>query len=396
MSQSIERPNYYEGQILGANDLSSAVDYSRGKWERHDRYLHSWGIVTGLELELLVIDKSTKRVIVKPGSAIDGHGREIVLSSEFTLEESKFIQFIGEPDDKVLYPVFIQSVYKEQAANTQLTGSCNVNASTRISEDFEITFGRKGEEQNLDEQATIEVGDSPGSIGSSVWKILLGFVKWQKKKEGKNPISAGFSDFSTEADGIQRYYAGVYADNVIARGGKLSLQTSSKVVVGTPMVILDEKDGGQFKFGLYKGGNELNELFSVDDKGNLTVPGRLEGALSTGVTLVESGVASDGMRVPLPAGITQEQVDDNKVTLHISVSPRYDPGMAPISSNNVDIVWVMIPHKCIVDENRKISCSMRWLKTDVNQAPNGLITEIQNHPGVCDYTITASVAAGDN
>ena len=45
-----ERPAFFEGQILAAADLTSAVDYGRAQAARHDRYLHAWGIAEGLEL----------------------------------------------------------------------------------------------------------------------------------------------------------------------------------------------------------------------------------------------------------------------------------------------------------------------------------------------------------
>ena len=45
-----ERPAFFEGQILAAADLTSAVDYGRAEVARHERYLHDWGIAEGLEL----------------------------------------------------------------------------------------------------------------------------------------------------------------------------------------------------------------------------------------------------------------------------------------------------------------------------------------------------------
>ena len=47
----IERPFFFEGQILGAADLQAAVDHAAGQMARHERYLHLWGIATGLTLE---------------------------------------------------------------------------------------------------------------------------------------------------------------------------------------------------------------------------------------------------------------------------------------------------------------------------------------------------------
>ncbi len=51
MANRIERPVFYEGQILGASDLEAVGDYSRNQQARHNRYLHTWGIAKGLTLD---------------------------------------------------------------------------------------------------------------------------------------------------------------------------------------------------------------------------------------------------------------------------------------------------------------------------------------------------------
>jgi hypothetical protein len=56
MSDRVARPSFYEGQVLRAADLALGLDYARGQAARHDRYLHTPGIATGLELG---VDKST-------------------------------------------------------------------------------------------------------------------------------------------------------------------------------------------------------------------------------------------------------------------------------------------------------------------------------------------------
>ena len=48
MAAIIERPTFYEGQILAGADLNAAVDHARGQLARHERYLHLWGVAEGL------------------------------------------------------------------------------------------------------------------------------------------------------------------------------------------------------------------------------------------------------------------------------------------------------------------------------------------------------------
>ena len=52
MRAAVTRPIFFEGQRLAATDLDEVVDYGRAKRERHDRYVHRWGIVTGLDLTI--------------------------------------------------------------------------------------------------------------------------------------------------------------------------------------------------------------------------------------------------------------------------------------------------------------------------------------------------------
>jgi hypothetical protein len=77
----IKRPNYYEGQYLGAQDLVAAQEYQRQQDQRHRLAAHTWGIAVGLELEERPQSGSSDAVDVylRPGYAVDGFGRAIVV-----------------------------------------------------------------------------------------------------------------------------------------------------------------------------------------------------------------------------------------------------------------------------------------------------------------------------
>jgi hypothetical protein len=78
VSNRVERPVFFENQILGAVDLTATVDHSRGQQSRHERYLHLWGIAQGLELISEDKDengKKFKKITLAAGIAIDGTGR---------------------------------------------------------------------------------------------------------------------------------------------------------------------------------------------------------------------------------------------------------------------------------------------------------------------------------
>ena len=73
--QQLERPRFFTGQLLTADDLQQEQDYFQGKNRLHNRFLHGWGIVDGLSI---TVDQGTA-VVVSPGFALDCAGNELVL-----------------------------------------------------------------------------------------------------------------------------------------------------------------------------------------------------------------------------------------------------------------------------------------------------------------------------
>lgn len=72
----IKRLNYYNSQFLKENDFNDEQLYYNQMRRFHNRALHTWGIVQGLEVTRVA---DTARVTVSPGIAIDRLGQEIVL-----------------------------------------------------------------------------------------------------------------------------------------------------------------------------------------------------------------------------------------------------------------------------------------------------------------------------
>jgi len=76
----ITRPNYYQGQFLGAQDFNDELAYHRDMRRRHNLGPHTWGIVVGLELVEKPKESGTGvDVFLQPGMAVDGYGREIIV-----------------------------------------------------------------------------------------------------------------------------------------------------------------------------------------------------------------------------------------------------------------------------------------------------------------------------
>ncbi|MGK7899312.1 MAG: hypothetical protein AB4372_38275 [Xenococcus sp. (in: cyanobacteria)] len=80
----IQRPNYFTSQFLVEADFNEEQTYHRDMRLRHNRSLHEWGVVEGLE----VSSEGDKEIKVTKGMAIDEKGREIVILPDSSLLET--------------------------------------------------------------------------------------------------------------------------------------------------------------------------------------------------------------------------------------------------------------------------------------------------------------------
>ena len=70
----LKRNRFFSGKLLTAEDLALEQEYFREKLKRHNRYLHGFGVVFGLEVSKRGLD-----VVISAGLAIDCQGNEIVV-----------------------------------------------------------------------------------------------------------------------------------------------------------------------------------------------------------------------------------------------------------------------------------------------------------------------------
>lgn len=375
MTDYIKRAAFFEGQIVGAGDLNLAVSYDRDARARHLRQQHTWGIVTGLELveasrttSSATGSKPYKEVTVAPGIAVDGTGRTIVATEELRVAEELFRDSnVAISDAEAWYPVFLQGRDVTGSESLGLPGPCAASGSNRVSEIFEVVFGRVTEVDTLD-QRIVPITDGPNDSGTP-WKLLLGFVQWDESI-GK------FTKKADSNEGAGRRYVGVRAGDVTGIGGQLTLRSGERGDTTAPGIQITGGDKPQLIFGAQKADGAIQEVMKVDVDGNLTVTGKIVGALAGGVQ-VESGLATDGMLLPLPKGITQEQVDDGDVVIQATVTPRIQrpAGLTPAA--------IQFPHfyECFVD-GRRVHCRVRWIATSGPTTPFDL-------PGVCNYQVMA-------
>ncbi|MFI5177707.1 MAG: hypothetical protein ACHQO8_04050 [Vicinamibacterales bacterium] len=390
MAEALQRPVFYEGQILAATDLTATVDYDREQLARHDRLLHTWGIADGLMLE----KKDPKKVngvdvvtvMLNSGLAIDGAGLAVLVPETVPLSEDDFnSQHVADPQNaSAWYPVLLvgaESAPPQAALSTQACGASN--QQNRTIEAYSIVFGRPGTAIDLDTQIPPAAGDPASPVGADRWRVLLGFVQWNKDQ-------LRFTDAADTADGATRRYAGVRASEVSAHAGQLTLRSRERTAKQKVAVRLDDTDaGGKVTIGLEDDRGVVTPLVTVNAKGDLTAVGKISAGGSQAGVYVESGIATDGMRLPLPVGITQAQVDQGKVQLHYHVTPRLSDLTSPPAVATVHPLAVT-PLRCTVDDMR-VSCAARWLFFDAAATPPVTHVDV---PAPCDYLVMAVIPSG--
>src|SRR6185312_2905147 len=81
-----KRPHYFNSQFLIVRDFQDEQTYHDELLRRHNRLMHGWGVVHGLEVK-----KADDNVnyVIEPGSAIDSEGREIILDTRRTMNTTE-------------------------------------------------------------------------------------------------------------------------------------------------------------------------------------------------------------------------------------------------------------------------------------------------------------------
>ena len=76
-SGTLQRVNYFNRQLLTAEDMTAAADYLLEKLRRHNRFLHGWGVVCGLAVTAAPVASSPWRVQIGSGYALSPYGDEV-------------------------------------------------------------------------------------------------------------------------------------------------------------------------------------------------------------------------------------------------------------------------------------------------------------------------------
>jgi hypothetical protein len=75
-SQSLRRPHFFSGRLITPEDFELEQQYFREKFKLHNRSLHGFGIVSGLNVSF-----DSGQIVVEPGLALDCDGNELVVDT---------------------------------------------------------------------------------------------------------------------------------------------------------------------------------------------------------------------------------------------------------------------------------------------------------------------------
>ncbi len=258
MAVDIERPRYFQRQVLGALDFEAEQEYHRDLRRRHNVGHHTWGIVVGLELEERApVQGATGpiEVFVRPGMAVDGFGREILVLEPFQIAPDPQV-FHGLTRDE---DVAVWIAYDEERTRRPPAGweQCEdgENQLTRVREQFRILVGRQDDLRSpiivagqsfYDQAASSTAGALTIPPDESVpyqelvdddplprWLVRLGSVHWDGR--------AGQRRFAgTDAVHLaeERRYVGIVAAELFAPGGRLRVRDRA----AQPPAAADETD----------------------------------------------------------------------------------------------------------------------------------------------------------
>src|ERR1051325_2532981 len=84
---SYPRVHYFNKQFLRKQEFVDEQSYQLATRRRHNIASHIWGIVVGLELTI-----EEGLLVVRPGMAIDGYGRELFLPAKRFISRDEFVR----------------------------------------------------------------------------------------------------------------------------------------------------------------------------------------------------------------------------------------------------------------------------------------------------------------
>lgn len=383
-----QRPQFFEGQYLGADDLSATVEYSRLLAQRHDLGGHTWGIAIGLTLVETPTPDGTGavNVTIAPGYAWDGFGRPIVVLAPFQVPADLFksIVYDGSKDAGPLlgrtYPVWLK--YSENPMQPPATGFSNCGATgqnSRVLETFQLVVGDLNFSAQRD-PITIDtwVGDAadaltafdpnatkltdasiphqnfPEDNASAVWLVPLGCVQWLPNQTlgqpgsfvataaqsgDADPVKQAKQTFHAQSDALRQHIS-VVAGAVQAPNGLIRLKdraTSPSTVSTTDLVRVEGNLRVDGDINLLGGKIDFEDTSAVDSNFQIQTKQNINNGLELELVIGNQNAGQNDLAIgPLDA------------------TNKFTPEVVVLDNGNVGIATTTPTHKLHVNDNSGI------------------------------------------
>jgi len=216
----IKRLHYYERQFLRPRDFQDEQAYHLEMRRRHLIAHHTWGIVEGLEIEQ---NPTTEIWLVRPGMAVDGFGREILLFAPEPLDTEAIAALLEEATGPTKLKIWL--AYHPEKTNRPAPGYevCGQPEQfTHILETFRLIYRDKPltHDQSKPLPPHNELVDNPDS---AAWPVYLGTITWKPTTQKITHV-----EYEDLRDLQRRIYIGVHAEEILAPHHKLLLRDPGK------------------------------------------------------------------------------------------------------------------------------------------------------------------------
>ena len=323
---SVVRVHYYDKQFLRVQDFADEQAYHVAMRRRHNVANHSWGIVYGLEIAL----DDGGSPVVHPGLAVDGYGRELVLTNQIPapLDPDPFTLFDTDTLDVWL-------VYNLMSSDQPPAGygdADSANAFYRWQEIPELRL-EMPDPDNTDPRAPKSVLSAdqpfppyrtPPDSPDAEWPVYLGRLQRAAGPPRKYTIIS-----------VNRPYAGLIGEEIDSPSGNVKMQVG----------IANANDPSRFAVLLKdlnpaaspsSNGQSTNPTFisalKIDANGALSVPG--DTTFGGNVTLAKGQLefAAGTARSDAAAPWTIYQVSADDQTASTSAGSGSTPAAVPASA----------------------------------------------------------------
>jgi len=293
-TEPLSRVRYFAKQFLRVDEFRDEQLYQLTLRRLHNNAQHTWGIVSGLDI--VSEDDAT---VVRPGYAIDGYGRELLLTEKFPLVAENFDALATERLD-----VWLIYGRSDDGSVPAGYGECagSSGSSYRASEEPKVLVERTlsntvdarrppGVPREVLDAPVPPTSDNP----SDLWRVYLGRIT---RLEGKIVIEPG-----------PRPYAGVVAEAIDhpanATRVEVGGQSSAKRTVGG-LTYTYGGDADPRRFAIFvpepaAGATDLAPRLEITEDGAIHLRGQtnVEGNLRTvGGAVQFGGAAGAGAAKP--------------------------------------------------------------------------------------------------